>query len=119
PDLLPDAGQVGAELVGPRLGLLLGRTVRRRRRARQGVALEAVEVAGVLLQVLAALAVEGLVLLLVGLLGVALLGADVLEEFFAVAAREFCDLHAQIQTVADEAGEDPPGRVEGLAGVGL
>ena len=58
-------------------------------------------------------------MLLVGLLGVALLGVDVLEQLLAVAAGGLGRLGRQVEAVAHQLGEARPGRVEHLPLAGL
>src|SRR5262249_42921870 len=83
---------------------------RLRRRPRQGVLEQLRQVAGVFFEVLAALPVEGLVLLPIRLLGVALLGMDVLEQLVTVAPGGVGDLGGEVEAVAHQLGEARPGR---------
>src|SRR5207248_9108875 len=69
PHLLPDGGQELPEALDHVAGLVLWGARWARGRARQGVAQQLLQVAGVLLEVLQALAVQGRVVLLVRLLG--------------------------------------------------
>src|SRR5262249_62398400 len=115
PGLLPDRRKERPKALHLLLRLLLRRPARPGRAARQAVAQQLRQVAGVLVEVVPALAVERLVVLLVGLLGVALLGVDVLEQLVAVPPGLLRHLGGQVEALADKPGEARPGRVERLA----